>query len=335
MIDSFSLNQAKFNGSTRLVIREIKNRGWQAYSLREGSSHVFIDRGDNKLVHIFGSTAPQQSYADGVLSNNKFLTNICLEQAGISQLPFETIGLKDDEKLEKFLMDHSKIVVKPVDGSHGNGIRVGIQGLLAAKQAVGYAKQFTNSSRVLVQKQFEVDAPFDLRLLCMKGKYVAAIHRMPARVFGDGINTVDKLVEIENGTAQRGEAYMKKYAFIDSDRARQYMGEQFESVPAVGEEVRVMDVANYGAGGELVDVTDNIPHWMRREAELAANTLQVVVAGVDYLTSKLPEFDSMPEDIASTIIEVNKAPALMIHDEPHVGNSRNTVKKFIDIIAEY
>ena len=334
MIDSFTLDESKFSGSTSLVIREIKRRGWRSYSVREGSSHLFIDRGDGKLVHILSSTPPQQGYADGVLSNNKFLTNMLLEQAGISQLPFDIIGPDDDEKLNKFLANHERIVIKPVDGSHGNGIRVGVTGLSATKQAIAYAKQYTNSSSVLIQKQFEDDAPFDLRLLCMQGKFVAAIHRKPARVFGNGINTVSELIEIENAAPHRGLAYMKKYALIDSNRSRQYLGSGIDAIPDARTEIRVMDVANYGAGGELIDVTDQIPRWMRREAEHASNTLKILVAGVDYLTSTLPSPKTQQSDIASTIIEVNKAPALMIHDEPHIGKSRNTVKLFIEMIAQ-
>ncbi len=335
MINALTVDPALFTGSTRLILDEMKTRGWKVDCLKEGSSHLFIDRGDGKGVHTFGSTPPQQSYSDGMLSNNKYLTNLLLAQAGIPQLPFITVGTEDTEKLKAFVAEHPKVVVKPVDGSHGDGIRLGVEGLNSAIEATEYARKFTSMSRVLVQKQFAVDAPYDLRLLCMSGKFVAAIHRMPARVFGDGTNTIKKLIEIENNRDERGKAYMFTYASIDNERAHKYMGEAIHTVPSLGQEVRVMDVANYGAGGELIDVTDEIPNWMIQQAELASKELGVVVAGVDYLTSELPTANTKPEDIESTIIEINKSPALMIHDEPHVGKSRHTVKRYVDLLASY
>ena len=336
MIDALLLPRDLFSGTTRLMLDEIERRGWKARTIVEGSSHLYIDRGDGKQVHIFGSTPPKQSYAAGLLSNNKPVASIVLENAGIPQLPFLSVDDSMLAELDEFIREHGKVVVKPIDGSHGNGIRANVTTIDAAKAAMEYARKFSYASRVLIQKQFSTDTPYDIRILCMEGKFVAAIHRVPARVFGDGVHTVSELIELENSTERRGEAYKFPYALIDEPRAQKFLGEKKAAwVPAEQEEVCVMDVANYGAGGELIDISDEIPEWMRREAEIASVACEVQVAGVDYLASELPSLHTKREDIDAVVIEINKSPALMIHDSPHEGKNRQTVHRFMDIVESY
>ncbi len=336
MIDAIALEREQFSGTTRLILDEIERRGWSALTIAEGSSHLYIDRGDGRLVHIFGSTPPQQTYAAGILSNNKPLASLILRDAGIPQLPF--ISITDDmhPELVAFIDEHSRVVVKPIDGSHGNGIRANITTVEDAVAAIKYARQFSSSKRVLIQRQFNSDRLFDIRILCIGGEFTAAIHRVPARVFGDGIHTTMQLIHIENESVRRGVAYKFPYALIDVARAQKFLGDvESVAVPNPGDEIRVMDVANYGAGGELIDISDVIPEWMKREAELASLACEVHVAGVDYLLSELPTLNTKRNDIESVIIEINKSPALMIHDNPHQGENRYTVSKFIDLVQNY
>ena len=236
-----------------------------------------------------------------------------------------------DNELEGFINVYSETVVKPLDGSHGNGITVGVSNLEQAKIAIKIAETSSSTSRVLVQEMVQGKQIYDVRVLCIGGKFIGAIHRIPAQVRGDGEHTLGELIRIENSTF-RGEAYKTKFAYIDEKRAERYLGNKIDTIPQKDEVVRVIDVANYGAGGELIDVTDDIPEWIKEEAIKAGDILDVPVAGVDYLISTETIKDATPDQ--AVIIEVNKGPSLAIHDEPTVGISRQATQAYVDLLEQ-
>ena len=333
MIDASKLDTSMFRGTARLILQDALLRNWKVAVLKEGSSHFYIDRGDGKHLHIQSSIIPSLSFIAGSTANNKFMTSQLLSEAGIKQLDSIVTRVIDHVAIRSFLESNKTIVVKPLDGAHGNGVRTNLQTVSEVSFAIEYAQQYTKSGAVILQEQFPSQEIWDIRLLCMDQKYSAAIHRVPARVFGDGILSVLELIKKENESPDRGMPYMKKLAFIDIERALKYLGESAESIPKPGEEVRVIDVANYGAGGEIHDITDDIPDWMKHQAELAARTLDLPVAGVDYLVSAKPECNMKENEMTTCIIEVNKGPSLAIHDEPHSGKNRHTVSMLLDMIA--
>ena len=335
MLNVYEIPPEAYTGTTRLIIAEAKKRGWRVSSLHRGSSRLFIDCGDGKVRHVFGSMIASLSYNAASLSSNKQLTTELLAANGVRQLESLFIDVTEEsDRINQFLSKHAAVVVKPYDGAHGDGIRLNVKSLEEVQDAAQNALALSSAKhKVIVQQQFKADQTFDIRLLCIDHKFVAAIHRVPARVYGDGSHDIEELISLENKRTERGEPYKKKYAFIDLVRAKHYLGSSISRVPASGEEVRVIDVANYGAGGELVDITDEIPGWMKREAELASKVIGLPIAGVDYLASSIPTATLDRSDIEAYIIEINRSPSLAIHDEPHIGNNRNTVPMMLDMLT--
>jgi cyanophycin synthetase len=335
VIDAYQVPESAFTGTTRLIIQEAKQRGWKVTVLQPGASRLFIDCGDNQIRHVFGSMLPSLSYNAASLSNNKQLTTEFLSMHGITQLESLFIDVAEEpERIQQLLDKHTSLVVKPYDGAHGDGIRLNATTIEDVQSAAQNALLHSSAQRkVIVQQQFQNKDNFDIRLLCIDHTFVAAINRIPARVYGDDTHDILELINLENEKAERGEPYKTRLALIDIERSKRYLGEAIHAIPKMGEEVRVMDVANYGAGGELVDITDNIPEWMKREAELASKVIGLPVAGVDYLASVIPTSTIDRNDIEAYIIEINRSPSLAIHDEPHFGKNRQTVSKMLDLLV--
>jgi cyanophycin synthetase len=337
MIDLLKIADANLSQTNRLLKAEFAKRGWGAELLSQKSSHIFIDRRDGRArLHIFGSTPPTTSFAAGLLANDKFGVYELLKTLDVSQPETITINSSEpnaDGVAERFLEKNGEVVVKPLDGGHGNGITVGIRNLeeltVAAQRAVQYNRGATR--RVLLQQMVSSDL-LDIRILCINYKYSAAINRVPANVTGDGAHTVGELIDIENRTL-RGRAYYARLATIDKADAEKYLGTNIDTVPSDGEKVRVLGVANYGRGGELVDITDDVPEWMQREAEAVSKVSGLVVCGVDYLTEN-PSKSIGRGDIQSYVIEINKTPILAIHDEPMIGKNRGAVKTYVDYLSK-
>jgi len=335
MIEVTEALALQMSGTNRLVCLEALKRGWKVKVPYVPSGQMFFDRGDGRDVHVFSAVPPATSYADAHLADDKYATYIRLVEANIPQLESVLVGRDESLQDATDLIDRvKKVVVKPVDGGHGKGITVNVSSEQQLSAAVEVAKSFKKSiSGVLVQEQFEADEMHDIRVAVIDGKFVAALERVPARVFGDGEHTVGQLIELENNKPERGGPYRAKLARIDITAAQRYLGGAIENIPAAGEEVRVLGVANYGAGGELVDVTDDVPSWMRDEAVQAAKTLKLSVPGVDYMVDRPLLASYGREDIQAVIVEVNKSPSLAIHDEPTVGQSRDVIPQYLDFIA--
>ncbi len=319
------------SATNRLLCQEMLRRGWQVDIPYRGVPLLQVTRSDAKQFRVFSSTPPTTSYAAGQVANNKYMTAMVLEAQGIRQLPSLLVDPAIPKEVDAFLRQHTPVVAKPLDGAHGKGITVNITNSDQLERALMYAQ--SESARVILQKQFfPGGTPNDIRILVIDGTVIGAIHRIPARVKGDGHATVAQLIDEENRQPWRGEPYKAKLAYIDSDRARTFLGSAIDQIPDGGEYVTVMGVANYGAGGELVDVTDDLPQWMRDEAVGVASILELPVVGVDYMTTIVPTPD-MPRTIeTSTIVEVNKCPSLCIHDEPTVGNNRHATSAYVDYL---
>lgn len=331
-----SLDESKLSQSLKAIRYEALERNWKVEVFRTNHSHRIITRDDGKRMHVFGSVPPDTSYAAAKASNDKLLTYELLEDQSLPLL--ELVAPSFDSSFDEakaFMNQKGTVVVKPVDGSHGNGITINVTDENSLRQAINDAQKATKQSNyVIVQEQYNQPVICDLRILLIGGVYIGAIWRVPARVFGNGIHTIGELIANENNSERRGAAYKAELTTIDEERARAYLNDRVNDIPADGEEVQVIGVANYGAGGETVDVTDDIPQWLIDDALRAAKVCELVVAGIDFMISQPPKKESTREELIPAITEVNKAPLLTMHDTPtHGRGDRGATKAFMDYLA--
>lgn len=335
MLDLYSLDTDSLRQTKRLLRDEFKKRGWQAYVAYPSATLITVVRDDGVKFDINSSTPPTTSFVAAKTADDKFATYSKLESLPlVRQLETRLLKTEDDMYLlSEMLAKYPKIVIKPLDGAHGNGVTTNIRTLEEAHAAIESVRLKKPQGTLLVQAQYETDITHEVRVLCINGAYVAAIYRQPARVFGDGIHTVTELIEIENSQPQRGEPYVQLYASINIDEVRTYLGEAIYAIPGSGEQVNVLGVANYGAGGETIDVTDVIPQWMTRDAEAVARHMDLPLVGVDFIMKQYPTPDATQDELSPVVLEINRTPSLGIHDEPTDGVSRQTVATYVDYLA--
>ena len=335
MIDLISVSENELSQTMRSIRGELIARGWQAKIPYVGSPHCFITRSDGKALHIFSATPPTTSYAAAHLANDKYATYQVIADTDIPQSPTMLVKYsQDSSEAIKFMKEHGLVVVKPLDAGHGKGITVNISTEPQLEAALEEAKISGHSSNnALVQAQYKHEISYDLRLLCIDFTYCAAILRVPARVRGDGIHTVRELIDLENESGKRGKAYYAPLATIDINKAQQYLGKKVDEIPAQGADVRVLGIANYGAGGETIDVTDLIPQALKDYAVKASQLCELPVAGVDFLLSEPPHPGVTLSELDPILIEINKCPLLTMHDHPTSGKSRHVVARYMDYLT--
>jgi cyanophycin synthetase len=322
--------------TARLIFEEARRRGWQASIAYEGSSLMRFTRDDGVEIVSYSSTPPTTSSVAAWTADNKYATTLLYKAAGLpvpeTRVINEDLGKSATSALDfvrQRLSAGLKLVVKPLDAGHGNGITVGIDSETGYMAAVKVAQGF--SSTCVVQ-DFVPDA-VDVRFTCIDYTCVGVVARLPARVKGDGQHTIQYLLDLENNSERRGDNYEKTLNNIPSDLANKYLGERMGEVPLDGDYVQVVGTANVGTGGETVEIFDDVPEWLKQMAEKAAKVSSLACCGVDFLLEGWPKPTDTEATLRPVIIEINKCPSLFLHDMPTHGPSRPVVKDYVDYLA--
>jgi cyanophycin synthetase len=219
-------------------------------------------------------------------------------------------------------------VIKPLDGNHGKGASINVKTWEAAAEGLQHAKKY--SRRVIVENFI---TGFDFRVLIIDNKLVAAAKRVPAHVVGDGINSIQQLIDITNQDPRRGYGHENVLTEIlidrDSEDLLEKYGYTLETVPKKKEIVYLKSTANLSTGGTSVDVTDMMHPENIFLCERIARVIGLDICGVDIMAENLTQ--PLKEN-GGCILEVNAAPGFRMHLAPSEGLPRNVASPVIDML---
>lgn len=292
MIDYYTVPEDTLPMSMRILRKKLQERGWQAYKLAyDDLNNLILVRPDGKELRIASSTPPTTNVFALRLADNKLASYNLLQQINIPQP--ETIALHSQEDAKQLLDKYGTIVIKPVDGAHGDGVTTGILRLDQVEPAIQKAVEASQLVKVAIgQPQLSLDA-LELRVICINYKFIEAIARIPAHVTGDGKHNLVELIDLENATI-RTEPYKSDLAYIDRSMALNFLGERQDEIPAAGETVRVVASCNLGQGGTVEDYSALISEEMKAMAEKIALAAQLPVIGIDFYDDQVIEFNACP-----------------------------------------
>ena len=258
---------------------------------------------------------------------NKEETKRMLDMASI---PVASGGIcVDEEDLENVIKKIGfPIVIKPLDGNHGKGASINVKNLEDAKAGLAHAKNY--SRRVIVEKFI---TGFDFRVLVIDNKLVAAALREPAHVKGNGVNTIQQLIDETNKDPRRGYGHENVLTEITVDRDTTdlltKLGYDLNTVPAKDEIVYLKSTANLSTGGTSVDVTDMMHPENIFLCERISRVIGLDVCGIDIMAQNLTQ--PLKEN-GGCILEVNAAPGFRMHLAPSEGLPRNVAAPVIDML---
>ena len=263
------------------------------------------------------------------LASDKHLTKNILESNGII-VPRGVVVKAEQEAIRALKAIGKPVVIKPLYGNHGNGVTLNVTSEAEVERAFLAASQYGEGKGIVVE---EYISGRQYRLCIVDGKMVAAAERIPAYVIGDGLHTVNELVEITNRDPERGEGHEKRLTKMKVDTvtitvlAKQNLDPH--SVPADREVVYIRENANLSAGGTAVDVTDIVHPYNIKLTEQAARLIGLDVAGVDIVAADI----TVPIHKGSgAVIEINAAPGIRMHHYPSAGKSRDVATRIVDYL---
>ncbi len=224
-------------------------------------------------------------------------------------------------------------MIKPLGGSQGANLTVGVR--TAAEAAAAYGKASAISEAVLVEA---LVPGTDYRVLVIDGQIAAAAQLRPASVTGDGVHTIGQLVEAANTDPRRGAGHSRELTMIrlDADALSHLdaLGLDDHSVPAAGQAVTLRRNANLSTGGTSKDVTDLVHPEVAEVCRRAAAVSGLDICGIDLrladITAPLHDPSGHGPAQPCAVLELNACPGLRMHLSPTEGRARDVAAAMVD-----
>jgi cyanophycin synthetase len=311
--------------TTRSLVREAQRRGIPAERV-DSFSLVQLGHGKHQQ-RLRASISGCTSYLGVELAGDKDLTKSFLAQAGLP-VPRGVVVRTAEEAVQAAERLGWPVVTKPLDGNHGRGVSLDLTSAAEVRQGFGQAVRHCRS--VVVEQQLRGR---DHRILVIGGQVVALAERVPARVVGNGRDTIATLIEAVNRDPRRGGGHESSMTRIEVDEhvlgllAR--VGMTPDSIPDAGQVVQLRDTANLSTGGTAIDRTDEIHPENATIARRAALTIGLDVAGIDFIAT---DIGRPVRETGGGIVEVNASPGFRMHLEPFEGRARDIARPVIEML---
>jgi cyanophycin synthetase len=317
--------RVRLGPSTGSIIDEAINRNIPWIRLNKNSL-VQLGYGMNQR-RIQATVASTTSNIAVEIACNKEDTKNLLEAAEVPVPRGRIIYDNDDLKAAIDRIGYP-IVLKPINGNHGRGATTNIKDWDSALLAFEIAKKH---SRSIICEKFITG--HDFRLLVINYKFICAAKRTPACITGDGIHTIQQLIDLVNADPRRGFGHEKVLTQIKVDAVTEKILSDKEltldSIIPKDEVLFLKPTANLSTGGTSTDVTDFVHPNNIFLAERIAKIIGLDICGIDIMASDL----STPvEENGGAILEVNAAPGFRMHIDPSEGLPRNVAEPVLDML---
>lgn len=291
----------------------------------ENELKLYYSMSNGKRMHHFEESNGDKNSNEAVrICNDKALTSGFLQKANIpiprgkNFSPYTPI---------KEIVSYAKqltfpLVVKPTDESSGRGVTTNIQTetqLIAALETV--RNQFKHK-HLIVQEHITGK---EIRIYVLNGEVLAAAHRRPANVIGDGRSTIAQLIEEKNELRKLTPHLYYRPILVNKQLHEMISkkGYTLDSVLNKGERLYLRTVSNISAGGDPVDVTNTLSE---RQREIAVEAVKAVPGlthcGVDMIVDE--------ENESGVILELNTKPGIGSHLFPIEGKAVDIPRRLID-----
>lgn len=308
LVESYlDLNKISMGASMYAV--EAQKRGGHVDWL--SSRQAMVTYGKKKFI-AYGYVATESALSVTICSD-KVLTARYLTAAGV-QTPATVPVASADEAVEAAQSMGGAVVVKPSDGKKSRGVTTNLSDEVSISSAYQHAS--SHGSEVLVQQY--VEAKEEVRVIASPHEAIAVIKRVLPHVIGDGVSTIQQLIEDKNLQRELNPALRKRGIPVDdlTERHLRQQGYSIADVPPRDTWVTVRNVAGLSAGADPHEAFDTTDVRIKETAVAAVAAIPGLGwGGVDVIIEK-----GTGEPY---VIEINTDAGYGQALFPTYGNSRN------------
>ncbi|MGC1183039.1 cyanophycin synthetase [Legionella sp.] len=315
----------RFGPSTQAIIDEAKRRKIP-YACSLNNVLITLGYGHNQKK-VWTAVSSKTSSIGVDIAADKELTKQILA-ANFIPTP-KGLAIQTKEELKEALTHLAyPLVIKPLNGNHGEGVTANITN--SQKALFGFKVAQKISKKLIIERFITGN---DYRFLVINYKVVAVAKRTPAMVIGNGESSIEELIKLVNQHPNRGEEHENVLTRITIDESTFSILRQnnlnLASVLPEGQILLLKETANLSAGGTAEDVTDEVHPFNLFLAERTARLINLDICGIDVIAKdiRLPISENH-----GAIIEVNAGPGLRMHLAPNQGKPRNVAAPILDML---
>jgi len=280
------------------------------------------------LLDRFSSQIPLHSVK---LTADKFFTKKVLKENNINVPEGNIFSSFSFNEALLFASNLYPVVLKPNWGSHGDDIVVDIQNEQQLKNSViEFYQKYDQDTPFLIEKFYPWK---EYRLFITHLGDFAVIHRDFSHVIGNGINSIEDLILIENDRRKHLKNTINTslcpividdevFVFLEKNKI------DLSYIPKNDEKVYLRQESNLAKGGVSINFTQIMPSIFKDISQKAlASFPGLKLAGLDLLCNDI--YSPNPQYV---ILEVNSNPGLTMHHFPAIGQPENVAQYVCDVM---
>jgi cyanophycin synthetase len=319
------LSRTSLGPSTAAIVNAARSRGIPTRRLNDES---LVQLGYGKHRRLVQATVASTTSSVAVeIASDKELTRQILAGAFVPT-PAGGVAYTEEDAVRLFKEIGGRVAVKPLNGNQGRGVSLEV---CDERQVITAFRQACTVSRAAVVEQMLQGR--DYRVLVVGGRFVAASERVPAGVTGDGVSTIEQLVDEVNRDPCRGDSHELPLTRIRLDDCERELleaqGLRRTDVPPAATRVQLRRTANLSTGGTARDVSDKVHPEVRSTCERAARMIGLDICGLDLILEDISR--PLPEK-GGGVVEVNAGPGVRMHHHPSEGEPRDVGAAIVDML---
>ena len=298
------LKKAKLNPQLEAIYNACADLDVPCYQFLSEPRYFHLGEGFRRqLLHLMDTA--QTSHFGVKFAKDKMMTNRLLAASGIP-VPKQVAVHSPDQAWTAARELGLPVVVKPVSGNHANGVSVDVKNREELLAAITKAR--TVSQGVILETFIPGN---EYRVVVSGNRIIGLNQRLFPVVTGDGIHTVEELMEIHNRAKKFPDEIVAPLSPSMTDKGLlSKQGFSLTSIPPEKQQVQLS--ANMGRrfGGANVHVeTDEIHPDNAEMLVRAAAVLGLNISGIDF---KIEDISQSWRSVRSGICEINTASGLYV-----------------------
>ena len=325
-----NLNTGNMYTNQKLLVDLLVSKGASYKVIDPFEELLEINYKDKKdfLLDRFSSVIPFHSvkmtadkiFTKKILENN----NICCPKGSV----FTSHSYHEAIQFAKALFP---VVLKPNWGSHGDFVVVDINSTETLEKAIFSFYQHHHENEPFIIEKFYPWQEYRLFVTHLGG--FAVIHREWSYVIGNGVNTIEELVHIENLHRKilKETVNTSLCPIVIDQEVHTFLAKNQKSlsyIPLSNEKNYLRQESNLAKGGISINMTEKISPFFKN---LSLKTIScfpgLKIAGLDVLCP-----DIYADEPQYVILEINSNPGLSMHHYPAIGKKENVAQLVCDVM---
>lgn len=280
----------------------------------------------------FSSRYPINNVVAFDLAKDKAWTEMVLKQNGFTVIPGDYFFVKSFSRLNRYIgkeivdcIDYAEgkfpLIVKPNKGSLGKNVVIVRDKHTLLNQLLTISK---DDYIALVQ---EVQNYPEYRIFILNGNVEFVYRKKPQTLIGDGVRSIENLIDDYNLSLDKSLAYIKKDdEYITSTLIDK--GLNLDAILPLGDTLIVRPNANISTGGEIVDYSEKVSAETEDWAKRISTVMGLNICGIDVFAR-----NGINDSSQFMVIEVNGNPNLK--GISNIGKQDKAVEIWGKVLSEY